>query len=216
MVEQIILYCFSFTEFANWFNNNQAFQDAVNASSLQLYIQHRDNFAIDQAATDYLQEMYNVYPQSVANPLVINQFPSAGVVLDVVKVIEVQYVANGAWYAVKFFSPNEWNLAITNPVTPPAIRRNGVYRQLVSNFTYDILPAGYIAARARCLQLPTVSEFTFTDNGTSVPDITVVTDLNWSPDKVPKLAFMTMMNYALTVNSDSLYKFAQAQSALTP
>jgi len=214
-VTQIVNNLFSFADVANYFNNNAVVVDAVNAASLQLYLQNRDKFGVDQAATDYLQEMYGVYTQSVANPLVVDSTPGSATI-DVVKIIEVQYVADGPWYAVKEFSPNEWNLAITNPVTPPRIARQGIYSQLITNWTYDILPAGYIGARVRALTLPVVAAFTFVDNPTPIPTVVVTTDLNWAPDKDMKLTFMTMMNVALNVNSDALYKFAVAQAALTP
>ena len=145
-VVQIVNNLFSFAQVSNYFNNNAVVVDAVNAASLQLYLQNRDKFGIDQAATDYLQEMYGVFNQSVANPLVVDSSPGS-LTIDVVKVIEVQYVANGPWYAVKEFSPNQWDLAITNPVTPPRIGRQGVYSQLISNWTYDILTGGIVTGK---------------------------------------------------------------------
>jgi len=213
-VQTIVSNLFSFAEINDFFNDT-AVQEAVNTASTQLYLQHRENFGIDQAATDYLQEFYGLYVQSVANPLVVD--PTVGsVVLDVVKVIEVQYVADGAWYAVKVFSPNEWDLAITNPVTPPRIGRQGVYSQLITNWTYDILPVGYIGVRVRALALPTVAVFSFEDGPDPTPIVVVSQELNWSSDKDVKLTWLTMMNLALSVNNMELYKFAVSQLTLTP
>lgn len=218
MVSQVISNCFSLGEINNFLNNQTQFQDAVNLASLQLYLQHRDDFGINQEATDYLQEFYDVYAGTIDTPNNnVEIDPSVSpAIIDVVKVIEVQYVADGPWYAVKLFSPNEWNLAITNPVTPPAIRRQGVYGQLVTAWTYNVLPAGYIAVRMRCLVQPLRAEFTLTPSDGLVPNINVTQDWQWTDEKDFKLTYYTLVNLGVPISSEMLMKMGITQAATTP
>jgi len=218
MVEKIVSYLFSLGDYGSYFNSGPIVQNAINQASLQLYNQHKDKFGVDQASTDYISEFYIVTSQTVASPLTITPYtgnPGTERYVDVVKQIELLFADEPTTLrAVQILPDNQFTKMATNPVIGPSQEKP--IGRLRSYLQYDILPSTYGGAIARTLVWPNDCEFTFTQNSTPIPTVNVIKDLEWTDEKVVKLAYMALVNLGAPVSSQILMQFGISQANATP
>jgi hypothetical protein len=196
-------------------------QNAINSASADFYLNARGNLAwykpnntvsaINMGetsdATDSLSECYQVFPAS-GNPLVVT--PLGNFVIDKVQILEPVYAGVTNGNAAKYLPDNQWKSMLRNKVVPPN-EENPYYRTTASEsegdgfeFTYELVPSTYTSVSARCLCYPPDCEFTFTDDDSPVPVVTVIRPLIWQPDKIENILARTITKLGFNIQNGVL------------
>jgi hypothetical protein len=223
MVEQIVTIVLTYLNAANFYKSSLEVANALNMASLDIYKRLRGNMAqyrpgspiasIEPGQTnvsaDSIAELYQVLTFNGPGPLTISA--GGGTVVDIVESVEVQYVdANGTFYPVNIVPDNQFLRMANNPVIPPTATKP--LGRMDGLLEYEIRPSTYFRAKTRVLTLPTVCEFTFSDSGGQIPTINVITDLNWSEDKIDNLVYGTIAALGFNLQNGVLVQAGNAMN----
>lgn len=223
IVQQVVTTVLTYLNGSSFYKSSLEIQNALNTTSLDLYKRLRGNMAQyrpgspipaispeqTNVSSDAISELYQIYTFNGPGPLIIT--PTGSEVVDVVESVEVQYVdGNGTFYPVNIVPDNQYRRMYNNPVIPPTVTKPlGRMRGLLE---YDIAPSTYFSANVRALTLPTVCEFTFSDSGGQIPTINVITDLNWTEDKIDNLVYGTIAALGFNLQNGVLVQAGNAMN----
>ena len=186
------------------------------------------NFEQTNVTTDALSEMYRVYYfLKKLQPLQIPLTDGGGRKIDIVQIIEAQYIDSDKPYNPVLILPdNQFSTMVNNPIIPPIQRRP--YGRLIGLdlpnelLLYEIVPQDSINNRinsimVRCLTLPTLVNFNFTTSTTNpLPEVDIdptngFIDTDWSDDKYDQLVFMTVEQLGFNISNGVLIQAGLAQ-----
>ena len=225
----------------SYYKTPEEIKNAFNIASLQLYKKLRGNmvqyapgrpqgainFEQTSVTTDALSEMYRVYYFfKNLQPLTIPLTDGDGRQIDIVQIIEAQYLSpNDPYYPVLILPDNQFSTMVNNPVIPPIQRRP--YGRLIGldlpnkSLSYEIVPQNRTDNRmysimVRCLTLPTLVNFNFILNSPApLPEVDLgdpnFVDTDWSDDKYDQLVFMTVEQLGFNISNGVLIQAGLAQ-----
>ena len=233
MLDTLVSTIYTYLNAGSYYKDALEIQNAINIASLDLYKRLRGNMAqyapgrpsasINPEQTnitsDAVSELYREYiiPASTnTSNLIFSPIKIAstdGRVIDIIESIEVAYSLN-KFYPVNIVPDNQYLMMKNNPVIPPIEERP--LGRMAGLFSYDVLPgSGIIQARVRCLTLPTPVVFTTVDTGGPIPQVIVVTDLDWTNDKLDNLLYGTVANLGFNLSNGVLVQSGEGMNQKT-
>jgi hypothetical protein len=227
LLQRVVYTILTYLNAGSYYKTAEEIKNAFNIASLQLYKKLRGNlsqyapgrpqgainFQQTNITTDSLSEMYRVY-NFISVP--VNIVTNDGRSIDIIEVIEVQYDdVSMPFYPVMVVPDNQFGMILNNPVIPPIKKRplGRLVGYANDVLTYEIVPStGVVEVMVRCLTLPILVDFTFTNDTTKpLPDVVPIVETDWSNDKYDQLVFMTVQQLGFNISNGVLIQAGQAQ-----
>jgi hypothetical protein len=226
MLEQLIQTILTYLNASSYYKSAEEIQNAINNAQILLYEELRGNMAeyrpgapvpniVPQStnvSSEALAELYRVYQFDGPGPLSVVTEDDR--VVDVILSVEIRETITSLYYPVNIVPDNQYLKLLRNPVVPPTFehpygRTSGLNSGSPS---FDIAPEGYNRAQVRCLTLPTNVEFTFTESGGALPDITIAVDTDYTPEKLSPLLSRTIAQLGFNLSNGVLVQAGNQQS----
>lgn len=227
MLEQLITTVLTYLNAAGYYKSAEEIQNAINVAQLDLYKRLRGNLAQyapgrpsssitpgeTNVTADAISELYYVVggPANTSNISMLNASADYNRSIDIVMSIEVDYLSSpGNYYPVNIVPDNQFLMMKNNPVIPPIPTRP--LGRLFSDFSFEVAPAPVNTWSARVLTLPNQVAFTFSDSGGSIPNINVITPIDWSADKLDNMVYGTVANLGFNLSNGVLVQSGNAMN----
>jgi hypothetical protein len=227
MLEQLITTVLTYLNAAGYYKSAEEIQNAINVAQLDLYKRLRGNLAQyapgrpsssitpgeTNVTADAISELYYVVggPANTSNISMLNASADYNRSIDIVMSIEVDYLSSpGNYYPVNIVPDNQFLMMKNNPVIPPIPTRP--LGRLSSDFSFEVAPAPVNTWSARVLTLPNQVAFTFSDSGGSIPNINVITPIDWSADKLDNMVYGTVANLGFNLSNGVLVQSGNAMN----
>lgn len=227
MLEQLITTVLTYLNAAGYYKSAEEIQNAINVAQLDLYKRLRGNLAQyapgrpsssitpgeTNVTADAISELYYVVggPANTSNISMLNASADYNRSIDIVMSIEVDYLSSpGNYYPVSIVPDNQFLMMKNNPVIPPIPTRP--LGRLFSDFSFEVAPAPVNTWSARVLTLPNQVAFTFEDTGGPIPNINVITPIDWSADKLDNMVYGTVANLGFNLSNGVLVQSGNAMN----
>lgn len=227
MLEQLITTVLTYLNAAGYYKSAEEIQNAINVAQLDLYKRLRGNLAQyapgrpsssitpgeTNVTADAISELYYVVggPANTSNISMLNASADYNRSIDIVMSIEVDYLSSpGNYYPVNIVPDNQFLMMKNNPVIPPIPTRP--LGRLFSDFSFEVAPAPVNTWSARVLTLPNQVAFTFSDSGNPIPNINVITPIDWSADKLDNMVYGTVANLGFNLSNGVLVQSGNAMN----
>lgn len=227
MLPRLVSTIYTYLNAGGYYKTALEIKNAINTAQIQLYKKLRGNlaeygpsrpkalinFEETNATSDSLSELYRVYTDFSTGNL-ITLVPNDNRTIDLVQVIEINYVQSGEFYPVNIVPDNQYLMMLDNKVLYPSgvtqVKRP--LARLNGFLSYEVYPGLFFSYRARVLTLPTDVDFQVVDNG--VDEVPVVLpgyiDTDWTQDKFNNLLFLTLNGLGFNLSNGVLIQ-ASAQ-----
>jgi len=227
MLEQLITTVLTYLNAAGYYKSAEEIQNAINVAQLDLYKRLRGNLAQyapgrpsssitpgeTNVTADAISELYYIVggPGNTSNISMLNASADYNRSIDIVMSIEVDYLSSpGNYYPVNIVPDNQFLMMKNNPVIPPIPTRP--LGRLFSDFSFEVSPAPVNTWSARVLTLPNQVAFTFEDTGGPIPNINVITPIDWSADKLDNMVYGTVANLGFNLSNGVLVQSGNAMN----
>lgn len=227
MLEQLITTVLTYLNAGGYYKSAEEIKNAINVAQLDLYKRLRGNLAQyapgrpsssitpeeTNVTADAISELYNVVDRPIQGDDRYADFSTVSFIdIDLVLSLEVSYLDNpGEFYPVNIVPDNQFLMMKHNPVIPPVKTRP--LGRLFSTLTYECYPfQGVDFYRGRVLKLPSQVDFTFEDSGGPIPNITVITPIDWSADKLDNMVYGTVANLGFNLSNGVLVQSGNAMN----
>jgi hypothetical protein len=233
ILDQVITNVYNAINAGSYFRSTTEMQSAISLANTQLYQKFRGNMAQYQKNSpkavlnfgettitlDSLAELFFLC-YFTNPPLIIYR---NGYVVDLVENINVEYDSNTILYGAKILPSNQFITMANNQVVTfekkfPLCRflqmeesTQGVPPVLARYLKYEILPSNWTLVEAAVYVLPKEPVFTLTDTGGPIPQISIIEDLVWTPEKIPALVMLTIQNLGFTLQNGVLIQGSASQ-----
>ena len=227
MLEQLITTVLTYLNAAGYYKSAEEIQNAINVAQLDLYKRLRGNLAQyapgrpsssitpgeTNVTADAISELYYIVggPGNTNNISMLAASATYNRSIDIVMSIEVDYLSSpGNYYPVSIVPDNQFLMMKNNPVIPPIPTRP--LGRLFSDFSFEVAPAPVNTWSARVLTLPNQVAFTFSDSGNPIPNINVITPIDWSADKLDNMVYGTVANLGFNLSNGVLVQSGNAMN----
>lgn len=230
MLEQLITTVITYLNAAGYYKTAEEIKNAINVAQLDLYKRLRGNLvqyapgrpqaAINPEQTnvtaDAVSELYYVVDNPINGDNKFADFLTAqdkiNRVIDLVMSVEASYLDNpGTFYPVNIVPDNQFLMLKNNPVVPPVKTRP--LGRLFSMLVYECYPFNQVEFyRGRVLTLPNPVDFVFTDSNGPIPNITVITPMDWTIDKLDNMVYGTVANLGFNLSNGVLVQSGNAMN----
>lgn len=230
VLKQLITTVLTYLNAGGYYKSAEEIQNAINIAQLDLYKRLRGNLAQYApgrpssaitpeetiATADAVSELYYVVDMPIQGDdkfaVVLNMQDVINRTIDLVLSLEVSYLDNPReFYPINIVPDNQFLMMKHNPVIPPIQKRP--LGRIFSMLVYECYPYQMVDFyRARVLTLPNQVEFTFSDSDGPIPNINVITPIDWTIDKIDNLVYGTVANLGFNLSNGVLVQSGNAMN----
>ena len=126
--------------------------------------------------------------------------------------LEAAYAnAPNDYYPVNIVPDNQFLMLKNNPVVPPIPTRP--IGRLFSMLVYETAPYDtMVNYKARIITLPNPVDFVFTQSNGPIPNIQVITPMDWTADKLDNMVYGTVANLGFNLSNGVLVQSGNAMN----
>lgn len=227
MLEQLITTVLTYLNASGYYKSAEEIKNAINVAQLDLYKRLRGNLAqyapgrpssavfpeATTATADAIAELY--YTIAIPGGRYANILDQEEVyqrTFDLVLSLEVSYAPSpDEYYPVNIVPDNQFLMMKNNPVIPPVQTRP--LGRMFSILVYEVAPFTDVANfRARVITLPNPVDFTFTESGGPLPNINIITPIDWTDDKLDNMVYGTVANLGFNLSNGVLVQSGNAMN----
>ena len=227
MLEQLITTVLTYLNAGGYYKSAEEIKNAINVAQLDLYKRLRGNLAQyapgrpssaitpeeTTVTADAISELYLVVDRPIQGDDRYADFSTfSSKTIDLVLSLEVSYLDNpGEFYPINIVPDNQFLMMKHNPIIPPVKTRP--LGRLFSALVYECYPFQSVDFyRGRVLTLPSQVDFTFSDSGGPIPNINVITPIDWSADKLDNMVYGTVANLGFNLSNGVLVQSGNAMN----